>query len=49
MKLIALIMCALCFGMATMCALDGYSFAAGFNVFAAILNLGNFIRYSLGQ
>jgi hypothetical protein len=49
MKLVALIMCALCAGMALMCAIEGNSFAAGFNLFASILNAGNFIHYICKQ
>jgi len=45
MKFVALIMCALCAGMALFCAINSHSFVAGFNLFASILNAGNFIRY----
>jgi len=49
MKLVALFFCALCAGMALMCAIDGKGFEAGFNLFASILNAGNFIRYMCEQ
>ncbi len=45
MKFLNLIVCALCAGMALICAVNGYSFAAGLNLFASILNAGNFIMY----